>query len=423
MIGAGAVSSCTENDTTAPDLGFLQIDPRTAEVLIPFADFVDDVQVFGGYGAAQDLGYGAVTLDLDGMTARALAHLNDLPTVAEVTASTRFSGGRVVLIFDTVSGPSDSLVDVELYEVSEDWHPPTVTWEVAVDTAGERRSWTQPGGGLTTVLGGATFNAFRDRQTNSAAALVDTVSIPIDSATVAALGETGAVKGFLVSAVQPGVLLRMVGVRLQIFAVLATTPETIMEVGVPAVDLTFMTDPAPTAPMGWLRVGGVPSWRSIITMSIPPTVDGPAEFCGSVGCQVDLTQVHVNLAELVLTTRQTESGFQPQDTTRMEIRSVLNTELLPKSPVGGPLGPFVESLSPELFSVQAGTEASLSLTSFVAGLLSEAAETGTVSVATVALLSAIEPFTIGFASFEGGGGAGAPALRLLYTAANGVGLP
>ena len=423
MISAGAVSGCTENATTSPDLGFLQIDPRTAEVLIPFADFVDDVQVLGGYGSAQDLGYGAVALDLDGLTARALVHLNDLPTVAEVIASTRFSGGRVVLFFDTVSALPDSPVDVELFEVSEDWHPHTVTWEEAVDTAGERRSWTQPGGGLTTVLGGATFDAFRDRQTNPAASLVDTVSIPVDSATVAALGETGAVKGLLVAAVQPGALLRMVGVRLQIFAVLATTPETIMEVGVPAADLTFMADPAPTAPAGWLRVGGAPSWRSIITMSIPRTVDGTAEFCGSVGCQVDLTQVHVHLAELVLTTRQTESGFQPRDTTRMEVRSVLNPELLPKSPLGGPLGSFVESLEPELFSVQAGAQASLSLTAFVAGVLSDAAETGTVSAAPVALLSALEPLTIGFASFEGGGGAGAPALRLLYTAANGVGLP
>jgi hypothetical protein len=41
----------------------------------------------------------------------------------------------------------------------------------------------------------------------------------------------------------------------------------------------------------------------------------------------------------------------------------------------------------------------------------------------MSLLSAIEPLMVGFASFEGGGGAGAPALRLLYTIANDVGLP
>ncbi len=47
-------------------------------------------------------------------------------------------------------------------------------------------------------------------------------------------------------------------------------------------------------------------------------------------------------------------------------------------------------------------------------------ETGTVSLA---LLSAFEPLMNGFASFEGGAGAGAPVLRLLFTVANGVGLP
>jgi hypothetical protein len=85
--------------------------------------------------------------------------------------------------------------------------------------------------------------------------------------------------------------------------------------------------------------------------------------------------------------------------------------------------PFVQSVPPEFFSVQAGTTVALSLTGFVSEILSAAAETGTVSTASLSLLSAFEPLMIGFASFEGGGGAGAPALRLLYTVANGVGLP
>ena len=44
-------------------------------------------------------------------------------------------------------------------------------------------------------------------------------------------------------------------------------------------------------------------------------------------------------------------------------------------------------------------------------------------VTSVALFHVPEPLTIGFASFEGAGGAGAPALRLLYTIANPVALP
>lgn len=423
MICAGTVSSCTEKDATAPDLGFLQIDARTAEVVIPFEDFIDDVQVFGGYGSAQDLGYGAVAFDFGGLEARALVHFADLPTVEEVVASTRFSGGRVVLVFDTLNGTLGAPVDVELFDVREDWHAPTVTWEVTVDTVGDRRLWTQPGGGPTTLLGGATFDPFIE-QPGDTLALVDTVSIPVDSATVAALGDpaTG-VTGLLVAAGEPGVFLRLLDMRLEISAVQDTDPETIQEVTVRRRDLSFMIDPEPAAPAGWLRVGGVPSWRSVITVSIPRTVDGTAELCGTVGCQVDLAEVDLNLAELVLTTRQTESAFQPQDTTRLDVRSVLVAELLPKSPLGVPLAPVVEAIPSELFSVQAGTPVSLLLTGLVAGILFETAETDTVPVVSLALLSAIEPLSVGFASFEGGGGAGAPALRLLYTIANDVGLP
>ena len=141
------------------------------------------------------------------------------------------------------------------------------------------------------------------------------------------------------------------------------------------------------------------------------------------GCEVDLTDVDLNLAELVLTTRQTEPEFQPQDTTRVNILPVLSPELLPRSPLGRAVLPFLRSFPPELFSIQAGTQVALSLTTLVTEILGTAATTDTVPVTSIALFSNPEPTRIGFASFEGAGGAGAPALRLLYTIANPVGLP
>jgi hypothetical protein len=219
------------------------------------------------------------------------------------------------------------------------------------------------------------------------------------------------------------VLLNLVDMRLMLRTVPSTVPDTVLEQSVLARDLSFMYDPVPAAPVGWLRVGGTPSWRSIITISLPRTVDGTVEVCGTVGCQVDLTGVDVNLAELVLTSRQTESAFQPQDTTRMDIRRVLNMELLPKSPLGERLVPVAESLPPELFSVQAGTPVFLSVTAMVKAIVAFVAETDSVPEASLALFSIFEPNMVGFTSFEGGGGAGAPALRLLYTIANDVGLP
>ena len=432
MLCAGAVSGCTEKIATAPDLGFLQVNPRTVEVLIPYADFVDEVQVFGGYGSAADLPHGVVALDFGGLNARTLVHLEDFPTTADVPGTDgvlrtdpdlTFVGGRVLLVFDTVDATSLFPTDIELFDVREDWHPPTVTWEVAVDTAGDRRSWTQPGGGPSTLLGGATFDAFI-ASPNEDAALVDTVSILIDSAAVAALEDPASgATGLLLAGAEPAMFLKVLDMQLFLKTVPGTRPDIVLELPVGMVDLSFMVDPVPEAPLGWLRVGGTPSWRSVITMTIPRTVEGTADLCGTAGCQVDLTEVELNLAELVLTTRQTESAFQPQEITGMDIRRVLNAELLPKSPLGETLIPFVRALPPELFSAQAGTPVLLSVTELVRESLSVAAETDTVPVTPIVLFSSVEPIMVGFASFEGGGGAGAPALRLVYTIANDVGLP
>ena len=417
---AGAVSGCKEKNTTAPDLGFLQVDPRTVEVLIPFGDFVDDVQVFGGYGSTVDLGRGFVAKDFGGQNVRTLVHLGDYPTAAVESVTRSFADGRVVLFFDTLRGTLDFPVDVELFGVQEQWHAPTVTWEVAVDTAGDRRGWSQPGGGVTTLLGGGIFDIRADLEESGG--LTDSLSILVDAATVAALGDpTSGMTGLLVAGSRPGTLLHLVDVRLRIIT--SEQPDTLIEVSALLEDLSFMFDPAPTAPLGWLRVGGTPAWRSVLTISMPRTVTGTPEVCGAVGCEVDLTEVDLNLAELVLTTRQTEPAYQPQNATSVDIRTVLSPELLPKSPLGGPLLPFPKSFPPELFSTQAGTQVSLALTTLLKGILATAAATDTVPVTTIALFSDPEPNIIGFMAFEGAGAAGAPVLRLLYTIANPVGLP
>lgn len=429
ILCAGAVLSCEENSTTAPDLGFSHVNPRTVEVLIPFEDFVDEVQVFGGYGSTVDLRRGAVALDVGGLNARALVHLNDFPTSAPVPGSgadsdLSFKGGRVVLTFDTLTGSLEDPVNVELFDVGEEWHARTVSWELAVDTAGDQRAWTQPGGGPINLLGGATFDANVGPVEADGTPLVDTVSVAVDSATVAALGDPNSgTTGLLLAVADPGELLNLLNMRLVINTVPASRPDTVLELSVSTRDLTFMLDPAPTAPAGWLRVGGVPAWRSVMTMSLPNFVPGPAEICGSVGCQVDLTEVDLNLAELVLTTRQTESAYQPTDTAWIDIRRVLNPELLPKSPLGGRLVPTPVAFAPDLFSWRAGEEVLFGVTDLVGTILFLGRESGTIPVTSIVLFNLFEPDMLGFVSFEGGGGAGAPALKLLYTFANDVGLP
>ena len=411
-----AAAGCTEEISTAPDLGFLKVNPRTAEVLIPFEDFIDEVLVFDGYGSTSDIGRGWVAADLDGLNARTLVGFDEYPTTPSSDQNRGvliFTGGRLVLHFDSLAGELDSRVSVEVYQVEEEWHPESVNWEFAVDTTGGQRAWSQPGGGATTLVGAGNF--IPDAS--------DSLSIPIDSAMVAFLKtEPGArPPALLVAAVGSGVSLQLVKMALVLTSSTFLNPEP-WEETVPAVTRSFMFDPAPPPPSGWLRVGGTPSWRSVLTMSLPREVTGTPETCGSVGCEVDLTEVHLNLAELVLTTRQTELAFQPQDTTGVDIRPVLSPELLPKSPLGEAVA-FPKGVPREVFAGQAGTQVFLPLTPLLVQVLGIAAVTGTVPVTSIALFTNIEPHLIGFASFEGAGGAGAPALRLLYTVANPVGLP
>ena len=431
MVLAGA--GCSEKVSTAPDLGFLQIDPRTVEVVIPYEDFVQEIQVFGGYGSANDFGGGVVALDLDGLNARTLVHLLDYPTsvvvrgtdgVARTDTDITFVGAHVLVQFDTVVGTAAFPAEVGVSAATENWHLPSVTWEAAVDTAGDRRLWAQAGGSPTTVLGVGIFDRHLAQVENIEADLVDTVSIAIDSAGAAILTDPArALDGLVLSSTEAGTRLDVLDVSLILSTVPSTKPDTTIFVLVPMQDLVFITDPIPPPPTGWLRVGGTPSWRSVITMLMPRSVDGTAELCGTPGCQVDLTDVDLNLAELVLTSRQTEPAFQPRASMTIDVRPVLVPELLPKSPLGESLVPIVERLPPELFSGEAGSAVRLAVTDMVRNILASGPKTDTEPDVSMALFSVVEPNLLGFGSFEGGGGAGAPVLRLVFTVANEVRLP
>ena len=246
MVCSASALGCTEKVSTAPDLGFLEIDPRTIEVLIPFEDFVDSVQVFGGYGSSADVGRGFVADDFGGLNARTLLYIDDYPTSSAILpGNLTFFDGRIVLFFDTLRGNLDSPADVEVFKVDEEWHPPSVTWEMVVDTAGDQTAWSQPGGGVTTLLGGGTYDV-----TDGEDALTDSLSIPIDSATVVLLGQPNseAPVGLLIAGAEPGVFLNLLDVVVRLTVTAANVPDSIFEETVPIVSMSYISDPA--APTG-----------------------------------------------------------------------------------------------------------------------------------------------------------------------------
>jgi hypothetical protein len=248
--------------------------------------------------------------------------------------------------------------------------------------------------------------------------------LEVDSATVRAWTDTlVSERAFRIDLETPGQRIEVNGATFRYDAIPLVDPDSVIVREAGATDLTFIYTPQPTAPQRGLRVGGVPSWRSVIHMQVPETINGPPAVCALLGCPFQLTPERVNHASLVLTTRPSDPlAFQPWDSVRVDVRPVLAPERLPKAPLGSSIaGPTGRALAPSLFNTP--QQVTIPITSFVRGQLTGETQDGLPPPRALALLSFLEPASVYFGSFAGPGEAGAPLLRLIVTSAPVVQLP
>ena len=435
---AGVLAGCSEKSPTATVEEFVgHLQPRTVEVLLPFEEFSDGVQVLGGYGTPASMGRGILARDFQGLTSRVLIRFGFYPesvgllepTTGVVTSDPDYSvvGGRLVLFFDTVQGVALGPADISAAALQQSWEVRTVNWEVAVDTAGNRTEWVQPGGGVTVPIGSGTFDRQFGRPEGDTIAFNDSVSIAVDSAQMAAWADTSDVsRGVLVAMEDAGRRIVLEAARLRLIVRPSLLPDTLVEDTALGGESSFIYDPLPGLPTEGLRVGGAPSWRTVVSLDLPRVLDGPAEVCAVVVCPFDLveTGAQVNLAELVLTTRMSDPAYALFDTLTVDLRTVVAPELLPKSPLGAQLaGAFGKSLLPVMFSEASDTRIAFPMTGIVTDLLLGDSAKLANTPDNVVFLSLIEPPSLGFASFHGPGTPGAPALRLVLTVAGTLTLP
>ncbi|MEQ8330764.1 MAG: hypothetical protein RH859_09935 [Longimicrobiales bacterium] len=418
--------ACQELVPTSVDDDLLPPAPVTVEVRLGWDAFGSGLQVLGGYGAPQELGSGVTARLFAGtLNARTLARFTGFPqaaTVQDSAGNTRadsaltFVGGWVVARVDTLSSVADGPVTLRLGALQQAWHARTATWELAVDTINDRASWGEAGGGPVVDLGEAVWDP----------AAGDSVRFPVDSAQVAAWADTlDLTRGVRLDAVTEGARLRITNVFLRLDTRSSLAPDTTLVLTAPRRDLTFVYDPLPDPPPDGLRVGGAPSWRSVMDISVPATLSGPPSLC-TVGCPFALTADRLNYAALVLRTRASSPAFQPTDTVTLDLRPVLLRSALPKAPLGSSLTASLgRRVAPDLFGSRPGAEIEIPLTQFVRDLLRGETATGTDPPNTLALLTTFEPLSIAFASFWGpGSGADLePVLKLIVTAGPSVQLP
>lgn len=416
------MAGCSDEYPTSPDEDLLPITARTFEIVIPWDDFASDLQVFGGYGRTSSLSAEVVARDFEGvLNARPLVRFGAYPRSAQVRDTTgtsvtdvdlTFVGGRVFAVIDTLELDAEEGAEFAVSDLVTEWDPATATWERAVDSIGEEIPWGEPGAGDAEPVASAEWNPAEG----------DSVFIPLDSATVAEWSDTlDVTRGFRLELETPGRRLELTAVGLQLTTRPSVNPDTLLTLPVTTTGSTFIYDPTPEPVAGEIRVGGSPSWRSVFGIDLPAAVNGPPGLCQAVGCPYTLDPDDLNAAFLVLRTRTTQAGFQPNDSVRLDVRPVLAPDRLPKSPLGESLvGTQGVSFPPAVFGEEAGEEIQIPVSTFVEDLLRGETEEGLVPPGTIGLLSFFEPSSLGFANLAGPGEEGEPFVRMIVTTSDTV---
>ena len=413
-----ALAACEDEAPTAVDVDLLPPEPVTIAIELPWADFGSNLAVYGGYSAPALLeesivarAYGA-----DALEARTLIRFTSFPASASLPDSSgtvrtdfdlSYHDGYVVAFFDPIASTNAGPVTLGLGALEEAWHPPSATWDLALDTVGEQRAWSEPGAGPVTPL------TTRDWDP----ALGDSVQFFLDSAQMAGWNDpTDAASGARIELLTEGVRLRVIGGALRIYARSSINPDTVLSLTAQAQEVTFVYDVDPAPPLDGMRVGGAPSWRTVLDIAVPSSLTGPPGLCAAVGCPFALAPRHVSYAALVLRTRRPAEAFQPTDSVALDVRPVLSRAALPKSPLGNSLiaDPAGQRVDATAFAVE-GAPVEIPVTGYVKAFLGGPDPAGRPPPGTLALLATPEPGSFTFAEFFGPGGANEPVLKLIVT--------
>ncbi len=416
VLGLFAATACT--DETPTDVGDDLLpsgEVRTFEVILDPADYLTFDTTFTGYTTTKDASWVTVAHQFGGVVdANGLFRFANPPRIvtvrgasgAVVDSSPRYFEGRLVLRLDTLKS-GEPPVRLRAFHTAEEWDR-SATWSLRIDTGSVELPWATPGGTRGASIDTATWAAS------------DSVVLRIDSASLAQwIDTTNTARGALIVSETPDSRLRITGAVLRVSAHSALQADTVLNFEVTPTANTFIYNPPPPAAGSQLRVGGVPSWRTMI--GIRPDLANLTFPCpGVAGCQVRLSDAHIALAELLLQPVAAPAGFIPEDTTFLAVRTLLVTPGIPleRSPIGGdvcggaPLCLFSGQAPPEWFAQPPATEPlAYNVTNYVIAMVDPDVSGENRPPFGLTVLIPNEPVTLGFATFAPG-----PRLRLVLTA-------
>jgi hypothetical protein len=413
--------ACTDDPPTAigGDL-FPGNLPSTFQVVLPADSFFQQLGSFSGFSDAGDVSYQLVANRFDGgLQANTLVSLAAFPTSFNYTQGgtarsdtlATLGRGSLVARLDTVASTSAGPIQLQLWEVGQAWDPPTVSWTMAVDTAGNRVRWTQPGGSRAALLSSVSLGA-------GARATGDSVVFALDSLTVQRIARPG-FPGLLITATgaQGRVQIQGGGIQLRTGAhPRSASPDTVLAVNVSPAATAFVFDPdQPSPPAGVIQAGGIRSARTLLRVNVPRTLP----VCQGGTCtRVATRDVTLNEVSLLLTPAAVPGGFRPVGPVPVALRRVAEPELGRRAPLGQVVNEII-GLDASTRPVYGGARfapsdsvLAIPLTSFTSNLV--ASDTTSFSLALLSdpgtLFGAPGALSFGVAWFTP-----APRLRIVYT--------
>jgi hypothetical protein len=415
---AAGVGACGEQLPILDLEGDLPIETLTLEVRLPWEEFGSDLQVWGTYGLPQQLPYAVVAHEFgDSLESRGLMRVNPFPETITAPDTNGVNlpdslftvpTGRVVLRIDTIRTRPEEPVTLVLETLPQEWDARTATWDMAVDTVFRTVEWEEPGAGPVTFLGQGLWDPSVEGS--------DSVVVELDSAAVAVLNDSlGALRGFRIRSAEAETRLRVTGGSLRGDARPSFNPDTTVALATSLWALTFIHSPELKPQAGDIVVGGAPAVRSVFSIDLPAEVTGDEEFCSQVKCPFPLDPDEVVLANLVLTGRAQERAFAPVDTLLLDIRPVVNPDLLPRAPLGEAILFLANRVPPEIFNDDDPGSVQVNLTFYIRDLLKGETAGGNPVYPTVVLHGPLEPLALEAMRFSGPEGANPPELRLLLT--------
>ena len=408
LAGVIALGACDREDPT--EIGGVLIPDesvRTFEVILDASDFLVMDTAFSAFPPAQS-NFITIANTFDGaLNANVLERFRVTPIIGvpdsagviQIDSLPKLVSGRLIVKFDTIASARTGPVLLHLYRAGEAWDSTAVSWQ----NRAAGTPWATAGGTRGVLLDTATF-----ADGDSAVFDVDTATLRLwrDSTTQAT--------GVLLTAESPNVRLRAATPFL--FVDMRTSiGDTIVTIPVPPFVTRVIYDPPVPAVSGDPRVGGVPSWRTILQLD-PDFEDMEVPCPFSPTCRVRLRDASIARAELLLQPALSPPGFAPELPLTVLVYTLLPTPELPlvRSPLA--TGQGFATISNGSFRTAGAPPAPIVITSYVRSLVTPA-DTTAFTTRYLTLLQG------GTATFGYGTFSGSPQLRLRLSVSQEIQLP